>query len=43
MEEREVPKTLPYMAFLEVPGKIDQLLEIIDRIVVARGADMAPE
>lgn len=43
VEERELPKTLPYVAFIEVPGKLDQLLEIIDRIVAAGGADIAPE
>ncbi len=43
VEEREVPKVLPYLAFIEVPGKIDQMLDIIDRIVASRGSDLAPE
>ncbi len=41
--ESELPPGLDYVAFVEVPGKLDHLLRIIAQTVEARGHDMAPE
>lgn len=41
--EAELPKGLDYVAFVEVPGKLDHLLMIIDQITQGRGQAMAPE
>lgn len=32
IRESEIPKGLEYLAFLEVPARLDYLLEVIDRI-----------
>jgi|GEM_PF-3542452 len=41
--ESELPKGLDYVAFVEVPGKLDHLLMIIDQITQNRGHRLAPE
>lgn len=45
VEEAELPPEVidRYLAFVEVPLKFDNLLEIIDRVVAAKGQAMAPE
>lgn len=41
--ESEVPKDLHYLGFIEIPGKFDNLLQIIDQIIAARGQAIIPE
>jgi hypothetical protein len=41
--ESELPKGLDYKAFVEVPSKLDHLLQIITQIAASRGQDLAPE
>lgn len=43
LEEREVPRDLSYLAFVSVPGELDRLTEVIDRVASNRGEGMAPD
>lgn len=38
VEQREIPGDLPYVAFVEVPQRLIELTEIIDRVVKMNGA-----
>lgn len=42
IRESEIPEGLNYLAFLEVPARLDYLLETIDRITKTRGEHIAP-
>lgn len=41
--ESEVPKDLHYVGFVEIPGKFDNLLKIVEQVIEARGQTIIPE
>lgn len=43
VQEHELPKDVPFVAFVEVPNKFDQLPGMIERIVAAKGHRIIPE
>lgn len=43
LEERELPPGFDYLAYLEVPGKFDYILDTVERIVATHGQHLARE
>lgn len=41
--ESELPQWTPYMAFVEIPYKIDNLLHVVERAAAVPRADIVPE
>lgn len=40
LEERELPADVDYVAFVDIPHRLDYLIEMIDRVAASRGRDI---
>lgn len=43
VEERAIPKGIPYLAFIEIPQKLDMLNQAVIKVAASRKRDVAPE
>ena len=43
LEERELPPDVEYLAFVDIPHRLDYLIEMVDRVAATRGKDILPE